>query len=135
MVRPFLDSDILLRHLFQDDSDESTRATAYLSLIEQDQVRVRTAITVVFEVVLVLEHVYNQPKGAIRDVLLPLLDMPGIILPGKQRLAAAFDIYVERDVPFTTAYHVALMEHFEITEIASFDPTYDEIEGIQRVKL
>ena len=135
MVRPFLDSDILLRHLFQDDSDESARATAYLSLIEQDEVRVRTAITVVFEVVFALEHVYNQPKVAIRDVLLPLLDMPGIILPGKQRLTSVFEMYVERDVPFTTAYHVALMEHFEITEIASFDPTYDGIEGVRRVKL
>ncbi len=86
MARPFLDSSVLLRHLLQDDPDESVRATAFLSRVEADEVRVRTAITVVFEVVFALEHVYHQPRATIREVFLPLLDMPGIILSGKQRL-------------------------------------------------
>lgn len=135
MARPFLDSSVLLRHLLQDDPDESVRATAFLSRVEADEVRVRTAITVVFEVVFALEHVYHQPRATIREVFLPLLDMPGIILSGKQRLGSVFDMYVALDLPFTTAYHVALMEHFAITEIVSFDPTYDEIEGVRRISL
>jgi len=70
MARPFLDSSVLLRHLLQDDADESPRATAYLSCIEADEVRVRTAITVVFEAVLALEYVHscNPAYDAIASV-------------------------------------------------------------------
>lgn len=126
---------MLLRHLLQDNPDESPRATAYLSRIEVDEVRVRTAITVVFEVVLALEHVYHQPRATIREVFLPLLDMPGIILPGKRQLTSVFDMYVALDLPFVTAYHIALMEHFEITEIVSCDSAYDAFESVRRIKL
>lgn len=45
MAEPFLDTNILLRHLLQDG--QSTRASAYLARIEQGEQRVHKTTTIV----------------------------------------------------------------------------------------
>ena len=98
MALPFLDTNIPLRHLTQDHPEHSPKATAYLARIERGELQVRTADTVVFETVFTLQRFYRQPKQAIRDVLLPLIELPGIVLPGKRRFQKVFDLYVERNL-------------------------------------
>jgi hypothetical protein len=56
-----------------DDPEQSPRATAYLQRIEQGQLRVRIADTVIFETVFTLQRSYHQPKSKIREALLPLI--------------------------------------------------------------
>jgi len=131
---PFLDTNVLLRHLLYDHPEHSPRATAYVERVEQGQIRVRTADTVVFETVFTLERRYGQPKAAIRDNLLPLLELPGIILPGKRRLRPAFDLYVDLNLPFADAYHVALMQQLRLDHIVSFDKDFDRVPGVTRVE-
>src|SRR5437763_2029595 len=80
MARPFLDANVLLRHLLQDQPQQSPRATAYLERIERGELEVRTADVVIFETVFTLQRQYRHPKAMIRDVLLPLVDLPGIVL-------------------------------------------------------
>jgi predicted nucleic acid-binding protein len=82
---PFLDTNIFLRHLRQDHAEFSPRATALLHRIEQGYLKVRTADTVIFETVFTLERVYGQPKEAIRDAFLPLIELPGIVLPANTK--------------------------------------------------
>jgi predicted nucleic acid-binding protein len=131
---PFLDTNVFLRHLLADNPEQSPRATAYLARIEQGQVRVRTTDTVVFEAVFTLERRYGQPKAAIRDNLLPLLEMPGIVLPGKRRLRQAFDLYVDLNLPFADAYHVALMQQLRLDHVVSFDKDFDRVPDVRRVE-
>lgn len=130
----FLDTNILLRHLLQDHEDQSPRATDYLGSIERGEVEVETSDIVVFETVYVLERSYRQPKTMIRDIVLPLLELPGIVLRGKRRFRRVFDIYVERNLPFADAYHVALMEQRGLAEIVSFDTEFDRIEAVHRIE-
>ena len=134
MPLPFLDTNVLLRHLLSDHPEQSPRATAYLARIEQGQVKVRTTDTVVFETVFTLERRFGQPKAAIRDNLLPLLEMPGIVLPGKRRLRPAFDLYVDLNLPFADAYHVALMQQLRLDHVVSFDKDFDRVPGVRRVE-
>src|SRR4030042_5489774 len=110
MALPFLDTNVLLRHLLQDHPQQSPRATAYLARVEHGEIKVRTADTVVFETVFTLQRQYGVPKEEIRDNLLPLLELPGVVLPGKRRLRKVFDLYVDLNLPFADAYHVALMQ-------------------------
>jgi hypothetical protein len=42
---------------------------------------------VIFETVFTLQRVYRQKEAAIGDALLPLLELPGIMLPGKRPLS------------------------------------------------
>lgn len=134
MTLAFLDTNVILRHLLGDHPDHSPRATAFLQRIEQGETQVRTADTVVLEVVFTLERQYRRPKVEIRDVLLPLIDLPGIVLPGKRRLHQTFDLYVDLNISFADAYHAVLMEHFNLDQIISFDRELDRVVGIQRVE-
>ncbi len=131
---PFLDTNVLLRHLRADNAEHSPRATAYLERIEREELKVRTADTVIFETVFTLERSYRQPKAAIRDALLPLIALPGIVLPRKRRFQTAFTFYVDLNISFADAYHAALMVEQKLTEVVTFDHHFDRIPGITRVE-
>lgn len=129
---PFLDTNILLRHFTNDHPDHSPRATAFLTAIEAEQFRVRTAESVIFETVFTLQRQYHLPRQQIADLVLPILDLPGMELPGKQRFHAVFDYYIRYNVSFIDAYHAVLMNRLHLTEIVSFDTDFDKLPGIIR---
>ncbi|MBM3462698.1 MAG: type II toxin-antitoxin system VapC family toxin [Armatimonadetes bacterium] len=131
---PFLDTNILLRHLTHDHPEHSPRATAYLSRVEAGELRVRTADTVIFETVFTLQRYYKLSRAEIRDRVLPIILLPGIVLPGKPRLRATFDLYVQHNVSFIDAMHAVLMQRLGIQEIVSFDLDYDRVPGLKRIE-
>jgi len=130
----FLDTNILLRHVLQDIPHQSPRATALIGRIEAGEVRVRLTETVVFETVFSLQRTYKRKPHAIREALLPILEMPGVSLPQKARFRRAFDLYVGQNLPFADAYHAALMGDLGLREIYSFDEDFDRISGITRLE-
>lgn len=131
----FLDTNILLRHLLQDDPLQSPKATAFLKTVEEGKMVVATSDTVVFETVFLLERHYKRPKDKIRSSLLPILELPGIALPSKRRLGKVFDLYVDLGLPFADAHHAVLMERMGLKQIVSFDEDFDRVPGITRVRL
>ncbi|MBI2887837.1 MAG: PIN domain-containing protein [Chloroflexi bacterium] len=135
MPVPFLDTNLFLRHLLADDPEQSPRATAYFAKIEQGLIQVCTSELVIFDTVFTLQRRSGRPKSVIRDSLLPLIELPGIRLPGKRRLRRVFELYVDQNLPFADAYHVALMERLGLTAIATFDREFDRVPGIKRVEL
>lgn len=105
------------------------RSAAYLEGIERGELRVKIADTVVFEAAFLLKRRYKQPKRAVGDALLPLLE-----LPGKRRLRRVFDMYVERNIPFADAYHAAIALNLGSGEIVSFDRDFDRVPGVRRTE-
>jgi predicted nucleic acid-binding protein len=130
----FLDTNILLRHLVGEPPDQARKASALMLRIEQGEVRVRLTDAVVFETVLTLQRYYNRQPAELRDALLPLLELPGVLLPGKRRLRPAFTLYVDSHLPFADAYHAALLHDLRITTVYSFDPHFDRIAGLTRIE-
>ena len=131
---PFLETNIFLRHLREDHADFSPRATALLSRIEEGSLKVRTADTVIFETVFTLERFYKQSKEAIRDAFLPLIELPGIVLPGKRRFRQVFTYYIDKNISFADAYHAVLLERLRLTQIVSFDRDFNRIPTVTRVE-
>ncbi len=132
---PFLETNIFLRHLTGDEPSHSPRATAFLDRIRRGELVVRTADTVVFETVFTLQRFYRAPRTAIRDGLLPLLEMPGVILPGKHHYREVFDLYVGRpSISYADCYHAVLMKQLGLFEIVSFDRDFDRLPGITRIE-
>ena len=132
MTLPFLDTNVFLRHLREDHPVFSPKATAIFERIERGELKVRTSDTVVFETVFTLQRAYNQPRDRIADALLPLIELPGIILPGKRLYRGAFALYRSATLGFADCYHVALMQRLGITEVRSFDTDFDRVPGINR---
>ena len=132
MAPAFLDTNVILRHLLADHLEQSPKATAYLARVEQGEIKVHIADTVIFEAVFTLERTYHQPKANIRDALLPLIELSGVILPGKRHFREVFDLYVTLNLPFADAYHAALARRLKADGIVSFDKHFDRIPGIAR---
>jgi len=132
MAFPFLDTNILLRHLRQDDPILSPKATALLERIERREFSVRTSDTVIFESVFTLQRSYREPRDRIAAALLPLIELPGIVLPGKRHYRQIFDLYLSRGLGFADCYHVVLMQRLKLTDILTFDTDFDSIPGIRR---
>jgi len=131
---PFLDTNVLLRHLLQDEAEQSPRSTALLAKIESGEISVRIADTVVFETVFTLQRQYRVPKGEIRDKVLALLELRGIVLPGKRRFREVFDLYADFNVSFVDAYHAVLMNRLALGSIISFDRGIDRLPGLDRIE-
>ena len=132
MTIPFLDTNILLRHLRQDDPILSARATAIITRIEQGDLTVRTADTVIFETVFVLQRHYRVPPTQIAQAVLPLIELPGVILPGKRAFRQVFQLWLTTPLEFADCYHLVQMRRHRLTEIFSFDRGFDRIPGIIR---
>jgi predicted nucleic acid-binding protein len=132
---PFVDANILLRHILDDHADHSPRASAYIEQIERGEIRVRTADTVVFETVFTREKHYRQPRTTIRDAILPLLDLAGVILPGKNWFHYAFNLWVHHQAfSFADCYHAAVMRRFGLKELVSFDRALDRLPDATRIE-
>lgn len=134
MALSFLDTNVLVRHLTQDNARHSPRASAFMREIALGHQRVRLADTVIFETVFLLERSYKHPKAQIRANVLPLLSLPGIVLPDKERFRRVFDHYVNLNVSFADAYHAVLMEDEGITDIVTFDREFDRVPRIKRIE-
>lgn len=134
MADAFLDSNIVLRHLLGDIPEQSVAASELLTQIENGEVKVWTADTVVLEVVFVLERSYKVAKDQIRDQVLPILEFRGLQLTGKRRFREIFDLYVDLNISFADAYHAATMRKMGLTEIISYDKDLDRVPGIRRIE-
>jgi uncharacterized protein len=130
----FLDTNVILRHLLGDNEELSPRATAFIERVDRGEVRVYTSDAVISEVVFTLERSYRQPKPLIRQGLQKLLALPGLVLPGKQRIRRVLDLYVDLNLPYLDAHHVVLMEQLGLAEIVSFDHHFDRVPGIHRTE-
>ena len=89
---------------------------------------------VVFETVFTLERSYRVPKAEIRQSLLALLALPGIVLEGKDRYFRIFELYVDHNLPFGDAYIIAEMERSGAIEIFSFDREFSKVPGLTRTE-
>jgi predicted nucleic acid-binding protein len=130
-----LDTNVILRHVLKDHADHSPRATNLFSLVERGERAVRLVDVVVFEAVFVLERTYRVPRAAIRDALEPILDLPGIVLPGKRAYQQVFDLYTgERGLSFADCYLAVFAQQLGLSEILSFDQRLGRVRGIARTE-
>jgi predicted nucleic acid-binding protein len=117
-----LDTNVLLHHVLGDHPDHSPRSSALFDAIERGERAVRLADTVVFEAIFTLEKRYKVPRPAIRDALRLILDLPGIVLPGKRVHRDAFARWAaEPGVSYADSYHLSLAKHLKLDMIISFD--------------
>jgi predicted nucleic acid-binding protein len=136
MPERFLDTNVVLRHLLNDHPDHSPRARSLIRAIEDGRETAWTTDLAIAEVVFVLDspRFFGTPRATIRDLLLPLIELPGIKLPNKRLYRRVFELYTTRSIDFIDCYHAALAESRRRTEVWSFDRDFDRVPGITRIE-
>jgi predicted nucleic acid-binding protein len=131
---PFLDTNIILRHLLGDHPQQSPRATALLQKVESGEVSVTTAESVLFETIFTMQRTYRVAKDDVRRFVRQLLAMRGLEMRGKARIAEALDLFIELNLSFLDAYHVVLMRNARVTQMYSYDRGLDRVPWVTRIE-
>lgn len=131
----FVDTNIFLRHLLNDHPEQSPACFRLIQAIEQNQIQAWTTDLVVAELVFVLssKQLYQLSRQTIRDLLLPLIQLPGLKLPRKRLYHRIFELYTSRPIDFIDAYHAARIESQSPPELYSYDKDFDRVDGVRRL--
>lgn len=130
----FLDTNIIIRYLTQDNLDQTQRSLILLQQVEAGDLLVTTSEAVILEAVFVLSSktLYNLPRALIQIRLSDIITLRGLRLPHKKSYLRALDLYASINLDFTDALNIAHMERAGISTMISFDRDYDKVAGIRR---
>ncbi|MCL5885352.1 MAG: type II toxin-antitoxin system VapC family toxin [Deltaproteobacteria bacterium] len=121
MKSTFVDANVFLRYLTNDDPEKADRVEALLSRAARGEVRLITTELVLAEVVWVLESSYEMNNHEIAPMIKAILDTPGIEVINGGIVEKALDFYRSHNVDFVDGYIAAIMEKRKIKDIYSFD--------------
>jgi uncharacterized protein len=132
----FLDTNVIIRYVTQDDPDKAAQARALLKRVEAGELTLIASESIVVEVVQVLSSkvLYNQRRATLANHLSAILALPKLKLANKRTILRALELWVNASasVDFVNALSVAHMERQRISVIASFDQDFDRFPQISR---
>ena len=133
MDRLFVDTNIFLRYLTNDDPAKANRVGTVLQNTIDGEMRLMTNLMVVAELVWTLESYYGLSKQDIREKLSILLNTPNLDVPEKQRILKSLAVYGEQNIDFIDAYNAYFAKDRGITLILTYDKKhFDRIDWLQR---
>lgn len=117
----FVDTNLFIRYLTNDDPKKADRVERLLSEAAAGKVRLVTAEMVIAETVWVLESSYGLKNGEVAPLIRGILATPGLDVLNASLVARALEYYEAKNIDFIDGYIAAVMEKQGITELYSFD--------------
>ena len=121
MKASFLDANIFIRYLTNDDPAKADRVEKLLESAAAGKERLLTTEMVVAEVVWVLESYYKLGNLAIGPMVKAILATPGLEVLNGTLVEKAVERYMAQNIDFIDGYIVAVMEQNKVNEIFSYD--------------
>ena len=133
MKTSFLDANIFLRYLTNDDPAKADRVEKLLELAGKGKERLMTTELVIAEVVWVLESFYKLGNSDIGPMIKAILATPGLEVINGPLVEVAIEHYMAQNIDFIDGYIVAVMDRHHVSEIFSYDKKHlARITAIQR---
>ena len=133
MKTAFVDANVFLRYLTNDDPGKANRVETLLERAAAGKIRLLTTEMVMAEVVWVLESGFGLKNRQIVPMIKAILASPGIEVINGAFVARALDFYLSHNIDFIDGYMAAIMERRKVNDIYSFDRKHlDRIRSITR---
>src|SRR3990170_3972374 len=134
MSYPFIDTDVIIRLLSQDDLAKQAEAAALFERVEAGKLTVAAPDTVIADAVYVLSspRLYAKPCSEVAELLTPLVRLPGFRVRNRRIVLRALDLYAAINLDFSDALIVAFMERAGSNIVYSYDTYFDRIPFITR---
>ena len=129
-MSPFVDTNILVRHLTGDPADTAARATSFLATAEE----LLLVDLIVAETIYVLESFYKAPRVQVADAMRSLVAMDCVVTVDPALLLRALEVYELDRIDFAEAYLVAQAESTGVRAVASFDKSIDRVKTVERIE-
>ena len=130
MSRCFVDTNLFIRYLTNDDKHKADRVEKLLDSASDGTVQLVTNEMVIAEVVWVLESSYKLTAVSVAPLIRGILATPGLEVLNGGLVSRALEYYEGQNIDFIDGYIAAVMEKQGITELYSFDKKH-----ISRLKL
>lgn len=130
-----IDTNILLRHLLQDHTDQSPRASALFLAVRRGEEHIFCPATVIFEAIHILHGRARIPRPDIAWALKNLIGLPNFVMHDEEVIMSTLDFWAKQSpLDFADCYHLALTKALGMTEIYTFDKKMDRYPGVERVE-
>lgn len=127
----FIDTNILLRYLLDDIPEQADAVESLLLQAAQGELTLRTNALVFTEIVWTCESYYQLPKGDIKDMVLMILNTPGLEIADRDLITEAIFTYADESSDYIDAFSASWMKQQGIETIYTFDQKhYTRIQGI-----
>lgn len=129
----FLDTNIFLRYLTNDDKQKAICCKALFKKIENKTIEAATSDAIVSEIVYVLEskkeNGYGLERDRIKDLLYPLLTLKGLRLNNRSACLQALELYASTKLDFEDALLIAYTEDEKEKQLYSYDSGIDAVKN------
>lgn len=133
MTTCFVDTNLFIRYLTNDDPAKAERVELLLKEAAAGKVRLVTAEMVIAEVVWVLESSYRLKSAEVAPLIRAILATSGLDVLNAPLVARGLEHYETKNIDFIDGYIAAVMEKQGITELYSFDRKHiSRIQAISR---
>ncbi len=133
----FIDSNVFLRYLTQDDPRQQQLAAAIVASIARGDEECCTTDVHIHETVYILASPagYKMAHQDISNIVRPLVAMPGLKIRNKRRCLDALDIFAQHEfLDFADALAIAYMRQHGVTDVYSFDRDFNRINDVTRLE-
>ncbi|HPL49045.1 MAG TPA: PIN domain-containing protein [Smithella sp.] len=117
----FVDTNLFVRYLTDDDADKADRFEALLSNASEGKVQLVTSDLVLVELIWVLESSYNMKPAEITPMIRAIMATPGMEVINGELMAGALDHYEGKNIDIVDGHIAALMKKLNIIDVYSFD--------------
>jgi predicted nucleic acid-binding protein len=129
----FIDTNIFIRYLTNDDPVKADRVEKLLSEAAAGKIRLVTAEMVLAEVVWVLESFYGLKNVKVGSMVKAILATPGLEVLNSALVEKALEYYLAHNIDFVDGYIAAVMDKHKISDIYSYDKKHlSRIKSIKR---
>ena len=133
MTSVWLDTNILIRFITRDSSDQSRRVLALMRRAERGEVVLRLATVVVAEAVWVLGSVYAFDRSDIAEALRAFILADGVDAEDREIVTDALRFMQDQNIAYVDAY-LAARARGRHEMIASFDTAFRRL-GVEMYAL
>ena len=131
----FVDTNLFVRYLTDDDSEKADRVEALLNKASDGKVQLVTSDLILVELIWVLESSYKMKPGEITPMIRAIMATPGLQVINAELISRALDHYENMNVDIVDAYIAALMKKLNITDVFSFDRKHlSRISDLNRIE-
>ncbi|MGH7146899.1 MAG: PIN domain-containing protein [Nitrospiraceae bacterium] len=121
MASFFVDTNVFLRFLTNDDPATAKRAETLFRDALRGKIRLVTSLLVITEIIRTLESFYKLEKSDIAAKVEKILITPNLECPKTPLLFMALDLYVHANIDFVDAYNAFHMSARGLTQILTYD--------------
>ena len=131
----FVDTNIFIHYLLGYERERFDACRDLLLAAEQGQTELETSVVVIAELIWFLERPpLRTPPARVRDLIAPLVRLPGLRLAGGDLVHAALEQHAASTMNFVDAYNLILMRRRRIERLYSYDTDFDGVPGVERVE-